>query len=67
MIGEIWRLGATELAKLIARRKVSAVEVAEATLSRIQQLNPRLNAFLSLSTTAMDDAFAADRRVARKL
>ena len=62
---EIWQAGAVELARLIARRKVSPVEVVEATLARIQQLNPRLNAFLSLSTGALDEARAAERRVAR--
>ena len=39
---------ATELAGLIRTRDVSAVEVVEATLARIDALNPSLNAFISV-------------------
>jgi Asp-tRNA(Asn)/Glu-tRNA(Gln) amidotransferase A subunit family amidase len=40
---------ATELARLIASRRVSPVEVVEAALRRVESLNPRLNAFLSIA------------------
>ena len=65
MQNEIWQLGAGELARLIARRKASPVDALQATLDRIQRLNPRYNAFLSLSPRAVDDARSAERRVAR--
>jgi aspartyl-tRNA(Asn)/glutamyl-tRNA(Gln) amidotransferase subunit A len=49
---------ATELARLIASRRVSPVEVVKAALRRAESLNPRLNAFLSI---AGDAALAAAR------
>ena len=43
---------ATELAGLIRSRKLSPVELARATLERIERLNPRLNAFCTLTPEA---------------
>jgi aspartyl-tRNA(Asn)/glutamyl-tRNA(Gln) amidotransferase subunit A len=51
-----------ELAALIKTRKVSPVEVAEAFLDRAEMLNPRVNAFI---TVTRDHALAA-ARVAEK-
>ena len=42
-------LPATELARLIRLKKISPVEVTEAVLSRIERVNPRLNAFCTLT------------------
>lgn len=42
-------LSATELVALIRSKKVSPVEVAEAILARIERVNPRLNAFCTLT------------------
>jgi aspartyl-tRNA(Asn)/glutamyl-tRNA(Gln) amidotransferase subunit A len=53
----IWR-SAVDLIDLIQRREVSPVEVTEAVLSRLELLNPRLNAFC---TVAEDTALAAAR------
>ena len=50
---------ATALARLIARREVSAREVAEAHLRRIEAVNPRINAVVALDaerTLAAADA-----------
>ena len=41
---DIWRLSAAELASLIKSKKVSAKEAAEAGLSRLDAVNPKLNA-----------------------
>ncbi len=41
---DIWRLGAAQIAARVAERKVSATEVAEAALARLDAVNPRLNA-----------------------
>jgi Asp-tRNA(Asn)/Glu-tRNA(Gln) amidotransferase A subunit family amidase len=41
-------LPAVTLAQLIHEKKVSAVEVAEAHLEKIERLNPRLNAFVDV-------------------
>ena len=59
-------LAATELAGLVARRGVSAREVVDAHLTRIERLNPRLNAIVTLvEDQARADADAADRALAR--
>jgi amidase len=44
---ELWRLSATELAFLIRTRKVSAREVAEAALQRLDAVNPQINAIVA--------------------
>jgi amidase len=41
---EIWRLSASELAARIKRREISARDAAEAALSRLDAVNPALNA-----------------------
>jgi aspartyl-tRNA(Asn)/glutamyl-tRNA(Gln) amidotransferase subunit A len=58
---------ATELAALIRRKKVSPVEVVDAVLDRIERLNPKLNAFVTLTADqARRDAKAAERALAKK-
>ena len=51
----------TELADLICARSVSALEVAEAYLERIEALNPRLNAIVTLAPDLLDRAAALTR------
>ena len=47
---------ASEMAPAIKRRKISPVEVMKAVLARIERLNPRLNAFVTLTAEqAMKD------------
>jgi len=41
---ELWRLSATELASMVKRREVTAVEVTESALDRLATVNPRINA-----------------------
>jgi len=48
-----------ELANLIRTRAVSPVEVVEAHLRRIDQINPRLNAIVTLAPDILDKARAA--------
>ncbi len=58
---------ATEVAALIRRRKVSPVEVVDAVLARIDKLNPRLNAYVTLTAEqAQREARAAERAVTRR-
>ncbi len=53
----------SELAELLARKKVSPVEVAEASLARAEALNPKLNAFIKLTPErAMAEARASQAR-----
>lgn len=57
---------ACELAGLVARREVSAVEVMRAHLARIEEANPRLNAIVTLlpEATLLAAAASADAAVA---
>ncbi|MCK7535545.1 MAG: amidase family protein [Marinilabiliales bacterium] len=56
-------LGAAELARRMARRELSPVEVVRAHLGRIAALGPRLNAFLLVTAErALEEARAAERR-----
>ncbi|TDD32708.1 amidase [Nonomuraea terrae] len=60
-MSELCYLPATELARLIRTRQVSAVEVLQAHLDRIEQVNPRVNAVVTLvAEQALDAAKAAD-------
>src|SRR5438128_8325295 len=56
---------ATKLAELIRRREVSPIEIVEAHLSRIEALNPSLNAIVTLAPDAIDRAREAEAAVIR--
>ena len=59
-------LDAAELARRIRAREVSAREVMEAHLARIERVNPRVNAIVTLvPERALRDADAADAALAR--
>jgi amidase len=45
-MNELWRLSSTEAARLVRTRKVSAREVAEAALERLDSVNPQINAIV---------------------
>src|ERR1700749_4018431 len=56
---------ARDLARAIRRRELSAREVMAWHLDRIAQVNPRINAIVSLRPeAALEEADAADRRAA---
>jgi amidase len=64
-MSEIWQLSATELAQRIAQRQLSSKEVVEAHLSRIEAVNPALNAVvLVLADDARAAALEADKQLA---
>src|SRR2546428_11149755 len=57
---------ATELATMIRSRQLSPVEIMEAVLARIETLNPRLNAYLTVDAErAREQAKAAEAAVMR--
>lgn len=56
---------ATALAGMIRAGEVSSVEVVEACLARIDQVNPRINAVVRLAGDALDRARVADAALAR--
>jgi amidase len=61
MTEELWRRGAVELAGMIAEGSVSAREVVDAHLGRIEAVNPHLNAItVVLAEEARAAADAAD-------
>ncbi len=61
---ELCELSATEAAGLIARRRISPVELTAAVLARADQLDPVLNLFaLRLGEDARRDARAAEQAV----
>ncbi len=49
MTGETWRLGASELSRAYRAGKTNPVEVVDQLLSRIEKLNPGLNAYVALA------------------
>jgi amidase len=58
-------LSASKLHALIAQRELSPVEVVEACLQRVEQFNGVLNAVVTLSERALDDARALECEVAQ--
>jgi aspartyl-tRNA(Asn)/glutamyl-tRNA(Gln) amidotransferase subunit A len=56
---------ATKLAELIRTRQVSPVEVVQAHLDRIETLNPKINAIVTLADGAIEAAKAAEAAVMR--
>lgn len=64
MQGDLWRWDAVDLAAAIRVRKVSSREAVESCLSRIDAVNPKLNAVtVVLRDNALKAADAADRAV----
>jgi aspartyl-tRNA(Asn)/glutamyl-tRNA(Gln) amidotransferase subunit A len=58
---DISKLTIKHLSKLIASREISCLEIAEATIERIERLNPTLNAFITaLEQSARVQAKYAD-------
>lgn len=63
---ELCYTSATDLARLIRQRDVSPVEVIDAVLERIERVNPRLNAYVTVTAEAARDAArAAEAAIAR--
>src|ERR1700744_6601505 len=63
MSDEIIRMDASRQAALIARRELSPVEVVQAHLDRIAEVNPKVNAIVSMAHGARDAARKAEKAV----
>ncbi len=64
-MSELWFKPAYELAQAIRSRQLSPVELMEACLQRIEQVNPLLNAFIAMRPEeALADARASADRIA---
>jgi Asp-tRNA(Asn)/Glu-tRNA(Gln) amidotransferase A subunit family amidase len=62
-MSDILELSATQMAEQIKAKKISPVELVEAHLTRISELNPTLNAYVSVDAEgAMRDARAAEEK-----
>jgi aspartyl-tRNA(Asn)/glutamyl-tRNA(Gln) amidotransferase subunit A len=59
---DLWALSATELVEAFRKRTLSPLDVTRAVLARIEQLNPKLNAFCLVSETALEDAKVSEAR-----
>src|SRR6266508_937777 len=57
---------ATELAALIRAKKLSPVELTKATLERIERLNPKLNAFVTVTADLATEAAKKAEQVVMK-
>ena len=58
-------LSATELSGFLQRKEISPVEAVDAYLGRIEQVDPNLNAYITvLATEARQAALDADREIA---
>lgn len=60
MSSDLVQLSATELVALIRSREVSPVEVVEAFLRRVEEINPSLNAIVTIADDAIDRAREAE-------
>jgi len=59
----ITQMDASRIAKLIAKRELSAVEVMQAHLDRIAEVNPKVNAIVTLAGSALETARRAEAAV----
>jgi Asp-tRNA(Asn)/Glu-tRNA(Gln) amidotransferase A subunit family amidase len=65
-MAELWKMSGWQLSRMIASRRVKPSEVMEAVLKRIEEVNPKINAFCTLvPDSAMAEARAADKKVTR--
>ena len=63
---DIWRLSAKDLAALIKSKKVSATEAATSALSRLDAVNPKINAVVDhRPDDVLEQAAAVDAAIAR--
>ena len=60
---KIIHMDATRMAELIAKREVSPVEVMQAHLDRIAEVNPKVNAIVAMADGALDAAKKAEAAV----
>lgn len=49
---DMWRLSATEVVEMLKAKRVSAVELVESALARIDAINPAINAVISVRADA---------------
>lgn len=61
---DLWRLSASEIATRVKQRDLSATEIIESTLQRLQRVNPKINAVVQqMPGQALAAARALDERI----
>ena len=66
MARELCYLTIAEAGTLLRKRKISPVELTQTALERIEALDPRLNAFITVTAErALREALAAEREISR--
>ena len=63
MTNEIIHVDATRMAEVVAKREVSPVEIVQAHLDRIAEVNPKVNAIVTMADGALDAAKKAEAAV----
>src|SRR4051794_15693839 len=63
MSSDLVRSDATRLAEMIRNREISPVEVVQAHLDRIEAINPKINAIVTVASDAIQAAKAAEAAV----
>ena len=65
-MSELWGLPASEVCRLVRSREVSAREVAESALQRLESINPRINAIVDYRADLVrEQADRVDKIIAR--
>ncbi|MEI9987506.1 MAG: hypothetical protein WDN69_32820 [Aliidongia sp.] len=62
MTDKITYMDASRIAELVAKKELSPVEVMQAHLDRIAEVDPKVNAIVTLAEGAMEVAKKAERR-----
>jgi aspartyl-tRNA(Asn)/glutamyl-tRNA(Gln) amidotransferase subunit A len=63
MSSQIIQMDASRIAELVANRELSPVEVMRAHLDRIAEVNPKVNAIVTMADGALDTAKKAEAAV----
>lgn len=63
---DLKKAGLKEVSDSVKSKKISAAEVTEFFLDRIEKLNPKLNAFISINKAAIEEARKIDEKIRRK-
>lgn len=63
---DLKKAGLKEVSDSVKSRKISAAEVTEFFLDRIEKLNPKLNAFITINKSALEEARKVDEKIQRK-
>lgn len=62
---ELWSMSGAQQALLIRQKKASSSEVLSSVLKRIEEVNPKVNAYCTVSDRAAEEARAADSCLGR--